>query len=109
MAAIEFTVRQRICLDVLLSQQRGSISEIEVFFDIRNKIKLENKEQYLRSLPSGDLIIDDVAANAVGVDRIELEKEERKKLLDLINSHKGFSPNDLEWLLPVKRQLEAIQ
>lgn len=107
MAAIEFTVRQRICLEILLGQQRGSLGEIAVFFDIRNKIKMGNKENYLRSLPSGELIIDEPAASAAGVESIELEKEERKKLLELIKSHNGFSPNDLEWVLPLKNQLEA--
>jgi len=106
MAALEFSIRQRIFLEILLGQQRGSVEEIEVFFDIRNKVKLEDKESFLRSLPSGELIIDEVSAAAAGVEKIELEKEERKKLYDLIKTHKGFSPNDLEWVLPIKKQLE---
>lgn len=108
MAALEFSIRQRIFLEVLLGQQRGSVEDIEVFFDIRNKVKLEDKESFLRSLPSGELIIDEVAANSAGVEKIELEKEERKKLYDLIKTHKGFSPNDLEWVLPIKKQLELV-
>lgn len=108
MAALEFSIRQRIFLEILLGQQRGSVEDIEVFFDIRNKVKLEDKESFLRSLPSGELIIDEVAANSAGVEKIELEKEERKKLYDLIKTHKGFSPNDLEWVLPIKKQLELV-
>lgn len=108
MAALEFSIRQRIFLEVLLGQQRGSVEDIEVFFDIRNKIKLEDKESFLRALPSGELIIDEVSAVAAGIEKIELEKEERKKLYDLIKTHKGFSPNDLEWVLPIKKQLELV-
>jgi hypothetical protein len=108
MAALEFSIRQRIFLEVLLGQQRGSVEDIEVFFDIRNKVKLEDKESFLRSLPSGELIIDEVSAAAAGFEKIELEKEERKKLYDLIKTHKGFSPNDLEWVLPIKKQLELV-
>lgn len=108
MAALEFSIRQRIFLEVLLGQQRGSVEDIEVFFDIRNKIKLEDKESFLRALPSGELIIDEVSAVAAGFEKIELEKEERKKLYDLIKTHKGFSPNDLEWVLPIKKQLELV-
>lgn len=78
MAALEFSIRQRIFLEVLLGQQRGSVEDIEVFFDIRNKVKLEDKESFLRSLPSGELIIDEVSAAAAGFEKIELEKEERK-------------------------------
>ena len=108
MAALEFSIRQRIFLEILLGQQRGSVEDIEVFFDIRNKIKLEDKESFLRALPSGELIIDEVSAVAAGIEKIELEKEERKKLYDLIKTHKGFSPNDLEWVLPIKKQLELV-
>ena len=108
MAALEFSIRQRIFLEVLLGQQRGSVEDIEVFFDIRNKVKLEDKESFLRSLPSGELIIDEVSAAAAGFEKIELEKEERKKLYDLIKTHKGFSPNDREWVLPIKKQLELV-
>jgi len=106
MATLEFSIRQRIFLEILLGQQRGSVSDIEVFFDLRNKIKVDNKEEYLRSLPSGELIIDEVAANKAGSEKIELEKEERKKLHELIATHKQFSPSDLEWVLPLKKQLE---
>lgn len=107
MAALEFTIRQRIFLEILLGQQRGSVSDIEVFFDIRNKLKVENRDEYLRALPTGEVIIDEVAANSSGVEKIELEKEERKKLYELISTHKQFSPNDLEWVLPLKKQLES--
>ena len=107
MATLEFSIRQRIFLEILLGQQRGSVSDIEVFFDIRNKLKVENRDEYLRALPTGEVIIDEVAANSAGVEKIELEKEERKKLHELISTHKQFSPNDLEWVLPLKKQLES--
>ena len=108
MAALEFSIRQRIFLEVLLGQQRGSVEDIKVFYDIHKKVKLEDKESFLRSLPSGELIIVEVSAAAAGFEKIELEKEERKKLYDLIKTHKGFSPNDLEWVLPIKKQLELV-
>lgn len=107
MASLEFSIRQRIFLEILLGQQRGSVSDIEVFFDIRNKLKVENRDEYLRALPTGEVIIDEVAANSAGAEKIELEKEERKKLHELIATHKQFSPNDLEWVLPLKKQLES--
>lgn len=108
MATLEFNIRQRILLEILLGQQRGSISEIETFFDIRNKIKVEGREDYLRSLPSGEIIIDESLVNLAGTKEIQLEKEERKKLYELLTTTKTFSPNDLEWVLPLKKQLEAV-
>ena len=106
MATLEFNIRQRIFLEILLGQQRGSVSDIEVFFDIRNKLKVNNREEYLRSLPTGEVIIDEVAANNAGSEKIQLEKEERKKLQELITTHNQFTPNDLDWVLPLKKQLE---
>ena len=106
MATLELNIRQRIFLDALIGQQRGSVSDIEVFFDIRNKLKIENREQYLRALPSGEVIIDAAAINKAGSEKIEMEKEERKKLHELITTHKQFSPSDLDWVLPIKKQLE---
>lgn len=106
MATLEFNIRQRIFLEILLGQQRGSVSDIEVFFDIRNKLKVDNREEYLRSLPTGEVIIDEVAVHNAGSEKIQLEKEERKKLQELITTHKQFTPNDLDWVLPLKKQLE---
>lgn len=106
MATIELNIRQRILLEILLGQQRGSISDIEPFFDIRNKIKVENRDDYLRSLPSGDIIIDESLVKISAVKQVDLEKEERRKLHELLTTSKNFSPNDLEWVLPLKKQLE---
>jgi len=107
MASIELSIKQRIFLEVLLGQQRGSVADIEVFYDIRNKIKVKDREQYLQALPTGEIIIDEVSANASGRETFEIEKEERKRLLELLSSHNNFSPNDLEWVLPLKKELEA--
>jgi len=106
MAAIELTVKQRILIDLLLNQQRGSVSEIEVFYDVRNKLALPNRDEFLRSLPTGEVIIDEVAAATKGVEKFDLEKEERRRLLELLTTTKSFSPNDLDWVLPLKKQLE---
>ncbi len=108
MASIELSIKQRIFLEVLLGQQRGSVADIEVFYDIRNKVKVKDREQYLQALPTGEIIIDEVSANASGREAFEIEKEERKRLLELLSSHSNFSPNDLEWVLPLKKELEAV-
>lgn len=108
MATIDLNIKQRIMLELLLGQQRGSISEIEVFYDVKKKISVENRDEFLRSLPSGDVIIDEVAMSSRGTVSFEIEKEERKKLLELLSSHKSFSPSDLEWVLPLKKQLEVV-
>lgn len=107
MATLELSVKQRILLELLLGQQRGSVADIEVFYDIKNKLRVKDREQYLQALPTGEVIIDEVSANAQGSEHFNLEKEERKRLLELVSSHKNFSPNDLEWVLPLKKQLEA--
>lgn len=107
MATIELNVKQRIMLELLLGQQRGAVSEIEVFYDLKNKIQVENRDSYLRQLPSGEIIIDEVSTKAAGSQSFDLEKEERKRLLELLTSHKQFSPSDLDWVLPLKKQIEA--
>ena len=108
MAKIELSTKHRILLEILLGQQRGSISEIEVFYDVKNKIKVEDRDAYLRQLPTGDVVIDELFASTAPVLSFEFEKEERKKLLELLSSHKGFTPSDLEWVLPFKKKLELI-
>lgn len=106
MAEIKLNAKQRILIDILLGQQRGAVSEIEVFYDIRNKLALPNRDEFLRSLPTGDVIIDEMAAASYREESFELEKEERRRLLELLSTHKSFSPNDLDWVLPLKKQLE---
>jgi len=108
MAKIELSVKQRIMLEILLGQQRGSVAEIEVFYDVKNKIKVDDRDTYLRQLPTGEIIIDEVSASAAPVLSFEFEKEERKRLLDLLSSHKSFTPSDLDWVLPFKRKIEKI-
>lgn len=108
MAMIELTAKQRILLEVLLDQQRGAVSDIEVFYDVKNKIKLDNRESFLRQLPTGEIIIDEVATSTCPVESFDLEKEERKRILELLVSHKSFSPSDLAWILPIKKQLELV-
>jgi len=106
--SIEFTLIQRLSLEALLGQQRGSVADLITLFDITNKLKVEAREAYVKELPDGRVLVDNEAISKTPPVQIELEKAERRKLLDIIKGHNTFGPSDLAWVLPLKKQLEAL-
>jgi hypothetical protein len=106
--SIEFSLLQRLSLEGLLGQQRGNVADLITLFDITNKIKVKDRGSYVRELPDGRVLVDNEAISKAEVMPVELEKAERRKLLDIIKSHDGFGPSDLAWILPLKKQLEAL-
>jgi hypothetical protein len=108
MANIELTARMRLMIEGLIGQQKGTIDEISVFFDIRKKIAVENRDEFIKTLPNGGVMVDEAFIDSMPSASIDLEKAERKKLLSLINTYSSFSPVDMDWVLPLKRQLELV-
>jgi hypothetical protein len=49
---------------------------------------------------------DESFIDSMPVVSVDLEKAERKKLLSLINTYSSFTPADMDWVLPLKKQLE---
>ena len=103
--SIQFTVMQSLSVEALLGQQRGTVKDLIEVYDLAKKIHLDNRSDYIKETPSGTLV--DLKAAAEAEPRpIELEKAERRKLLELLDGHRDFAPGDLEWILPLKKQLE---
>lgn len=105
---MEFTAIQRMSVESILGQQRGTVGELEVVYDIIEKIKLptETKNSAVKTLPDGRVLLDEVALQAIPNEDITLEKAERQKLLDIIKTYNGFGPGDVSWIMPLKKQLE---
>ena len=59
--SIEFTLIQRLSLEALLGQQRGSVADLITLFDITNKLKVEAREAYVKELPDGRVLVDNEA------------------------------------------------
>jgi hypothetical protein len=106
---ITLTALQRLQLEGLLSVQKGNLGDLEVLADIRRKIRLpaEDRDHCIKSLPDGRVLIDLPALEQVPALEVELEKEERRRLLDLLTKWDQFTTADVEWLLPVRKQLAA--
>lgn len=105
---MEFTALQRLSLEFLLGNQKGNISEMETIYDILKKIKLPDHEKdlYLKVLPD-KILLDEKAMSDAEVLNVDLEKAERRKLLEVLDAHQGFGPADVEWVMPLKTQLKA--
>lgn len=107
MANIELTARMRLMIEGLIGQQKGTIEEISVFFDIKKKIEVVNRDEFIKTLPDGRVMVDESFIDSMPSSVVDLEKAERKKLLSLINTFPSFTTADMSWVLPLKKQLEA--
>jgi hypothetical protein len=103
---IEFTLLQRLSVEAILGQQRGTVGDLITVFDITNKIKVADRDVYIKDLPDGRVMVDQEAINNAPAEKIELEKAERRKLSEILKAHNTFGPNDLAWVLPLKKQLD---
>lgn len=106
MRALQITSIQRIHLDGLLAAQKGSLGELEVLGDIRDKVKLSDGEKAtcLKDIPGGQgALIDISAANLIPMIGVALENTEATVLGDLLRSWPHFSTQDLEWLRPLSK------
>lgn len=105
---IEFSLLQRLSVEALLNQQRGNVSDLITVFDLTNKVKVEDRDSFIKVLPNGQAIVDNDVLNKAPIQNVDLEKAESRKLLEILKSHDGFGPSDLTWVLPLKKQLEAV-
>jgi hypothetical protein len=107
---ITLTMIQRLNLDALLSVQQGSLDDLFTLHDVREKIRIPKnlREQYLRTLPDGRVLIDEQAVALAESVEYEFEKEEVRRIQKLLKEWQRFSEGDLDWVIPLKRQLDAI-
>jgi hypothetical protein len=103
---VKFSLTQRLALESLLGVQQGKAKDLFVFYDIQQKIKVPNRDEYIHELPNGGVLLDKPAiALAADLD-VELEKEEVRKISEVLSSWEHFTPPDLEWIQPLMKQLE---
>lgn len=105
--SLKLTAFQRVQLEGLLNQQRGSVSNLMITYDIIEKIKLpkEQSEPNIKTIPDGRIMIDKNGLAVIPEETFDLEKAEKRKLLEIINGYEGFGPSDIEWLIPLRKQL----
>lgn len=105
--SIKLNAFQRLSLESILNQQRGSVSNLMTTYDLINKIKLtkEQSGSNIKELPDGRVMVDRNGLATIPDEEIHLEKAEKRKLTEIINGYESFGPSDLEWVMPIKKQL----
>lgn len=109
MKKLMLTTNQRLQLEALLGAQRGTTRDLWALFDLREKLKFSKEERmrYIRSLPDGRALLDEAALEAGPSIEIELEKEEARRLMEVLQTWPNFTVADLDWLRCVRDQLAA--
>lgn len=110
-STVTLTMAQRLNLDVLLSVQRGSLGDLFALHDVRKKIGVPEKERslFIRSFPDGRVVVDEQAVAAAAPVEVEFESEEVRRVLRLFREWTNFTEGDLDWLIPLKKQLEGLE
>ena len=109
MTKVKLTMMQRLNLDALLSVQRGCVDDLFTLHDIRQKIKLPKglRDEYVKTLPDGRVLMDEQAVELAEPADYDLEKDEVRKLQKLLKEWPQFTETDLDWLIPLRRELEG--
>ncbi|MDE2104518.1 MAG: hypothetical protein KGL39_45200, partial [Patescibacteria group bacterium] len=109
MAKLTLTMMQRLNLDALLSVQRGSLDDLFTLHDIREKIKVPKamRDEYLRPMPDGRVLVDEGAVMLAESVDYEFEKEEVRRVQKLLKEWTNFTEGDLSWVVPLKKQLDG--
>jgi len=102
---------QRLGLENLLGEQKGKREELRVWYNVRQKIRIngEERRKYLRPNGAGGMAFDDVAAEAAdsaGLFQANLTDDEIRRLIKLGDSIE-FSCGMLDWMEPLLQTLEA--
>lgn len=105
MKAVTLTAMQRVSMDAVLSQQKDLMEELFIFLDIRDKLNVKALSGCFKDTDRGRMW-DLEAIKFVEDITVEFEKQEVRKLLNVIKTTQ-FVPDDLDWLVPLKKQLEA--
>lgn len=105
------TVVQRLGLENLLADQKGKREEIRVWYNIRQKIRVNSEERrkYLRPTATGGMAFDDAAAEQAdsrGLFDASLTDDEVRRLIKLGDSLE-ISAGMLDWLEPLLQVLET--
>jgi hypothetical protein len=107
--SVTLTAIARIQLDGLLSAQKGTLGELELYSDVREKVRfpVDERRLYVKDLPDGMAIIDTQKLIGISDLTVEFENEEHRKLLQLLETWPNFGTADIEWLRPLRAQLKA--
>lgn len=103
---VNLTMQQRLNLEGLLGAQEGRIEELDTYWEIRRKIRVQNRDEYVREV-LGRVMVDEAAMKLAPDTEVALEKAEAKALLKLFETWPRFTTNDLDWLLPLKAALKG--
>jgi hypothetical protein len=104
---IQLTAFQRLGLENLLGEQRGKREEMRVFHNIRRKVKLtpEERQRYMRPLPNGQFILDDIALTKANGFEATFTDDETRRLIKLGDSIELVC-GQMDWLEPLLQALE---
>lgn len=103
-------MRQRLNIEGLLLAQRGTGREMDVLSDILDKIETPEAERvklFIEVPFGGGQRADEQAIDAAPDFTVELEKEEVRRLTELLNTWTQFNPRDRKWRQPLLQALAA--
>jgi len=108
MKAVNFDVRQRINVTLLLGMQRGTVQDVVTLSAIISKIALseDDKKKINYRVGDSDLVRwDPETAAGIATIGVNLEEEEVRRLCKMLNDCQSFSTSDIEWVVPLIRAL----
>jgi hypothetical protein len=103
---MELTLLERIGLDGLIRQQKGSIGELETLIDIRRKLAITQEilSEVIVPVPGGAMVNKD-AVDSAPLMEIAFEKEERRRVTTLLTNHTDFGIDDFAWASTLKSKM----
>jgi len=113
-AILRMTVQQRLNLEGMLRQQKSEDGEaLMTSYELLKKIRIptEDRVLYMREIqtPQGPATeFFNRTINAAPSTDIELESAEIRRLEGTLKDWKNYSPEDVEWLIDLKKQLSAV-
>lgn len=103
---INLTMRQRISIEGLLSQDSGKGKKQYTKFEIYKKIRVQDRDKYMIELPSGGVKIFERAVEEAPELTVDFNPPELRDLAELLNGCE-VSGIQMLWWAPLTESVEA--
>jgi hypothetical protein len=105
---MHLSVRARLSLSRMISQQQSSLDDSEIWDRILKVITVPQEEldQFVLREPGMPMRLNEPAMDAPGPVDIQFEHAERRKLLGALKAYNGYFPADAAWNRRFIAQLE---
>lgn len=108
MAQLQITPKTRIALENTLAAQTGTARELRVIESVLDKLTTtqEYRREYLRPVHGGGLDWDEGAIALAELFTLDLEREECRRVVEVLDSWPRFTGADMRWVSPLRRTLQ---